>query len=795
MNKACVVFLIEEAPSMRMRIAEGTHSKLESISTAINSAIRQMDGLPPMDVAVIGYHRNLSGEPELGSRFGGKFTGKVWVSSDDLIANPLRIESRTRKSMDPATRLVTPVQVDFPVWFETECGPGKLEHIHVFRYLAEMLQEWAEAAQPILPPLVFSFLADLQPGNSIANAVVPLGSVSTPQGFPVLFQFHAGTYANVPAIKYPSVPQFLPYGPVQELFFACSPLSEPMFSALRQNQEFPSHGAKGLVHNGRMIDIVRMLSILKTIQTQLGTLTPESSEKAQGTPEAMPEKTQAAEKMAMPENAFPPAFSPTRSPELSTEKTKTPQMASPFPSPLPAARTEHSLSSSIERAVPLNLNVPHSSESAAISQSLAEKNVSEMPENSPSAEIGPAQETSDAGEADPQSVQRSIQTDSQGTSEIPADDSARSPFPLQTRLDRDFTEDSSFDDVPRITPLPPRIPKEPLPAESTKIQLPNLLTGEINSIFDDFDRAEDEDDSLADIPSVENLPEVKSEIVPHGFKYCCDALPDNKIIGEPETGIPRQSLLVLLVDRSVSDLMYRPAHEIWNRRLEKTRFMLGEISRRGRGRYDVALVFYGKEQDGSMSVVSDTLGSSFICDKYLAGAAGRVEPMMVHIPNGIGGLLSLPRKKLSFTECSPTYPANPTPGFERAVEIIQEWYAVSSRKILPPVLLHITSGQFQIEHFDDALGKMNQVDMPICFQQWIFTERPHPGICCPNDEMFTTDQTLLALWERTDALPAREFLAGVRPGIHEESRGMVVNMDFDVLFEVLDTMAQKMPQS
>ncbi len=224
--------------------------------------------------------------------------------------------------------------------------------------------------------------------------------------------------------------------------------------------------------------------------------------------------------------------------------------------------------------------------------------------------------------------------------------------------------------------------------------------------------------------------------------------------------------------------------------------MLGEIARRGRGRYDTALVFYGKERDGSMSAFSGALGKTYLSDNCLAESAGLVENTTIHIPNGIGGLLSLPRKRLGFADCTPTYPADPTPGFKRVVEIIKEWEATRQEKVLPPVVLHITSAKFQMDRLDNAIALLSDSDLSsVLLHHWVFTERPHTGVCCPGSSDFTTDADLLALWERSDALPARETLAGVRPGIHELSRGIMVNMDFDVLFEVLDTQAQKYSQN
>ncbi|MBQ4144532.1 MAG: hypothetical protein IJD43_13780 [Thermoguttaceae bacterium] len=665
MNRACVIFLIDEAPSMRMRIAEGTHTKMDSIATAVNSAIRQMEGRPPVDVAVIGYHRNLDGLPEVGSRFGGAFSGRIWVSSDELTAAPVRVEERTRQVVNPVTRAVTPMTVNFPVWYESKVGPGKMEYLPVFEFTANVLQEWTQNSQPAAPPLIFSFLSDLQPGVSIANAVVPLGKVSTPQGPPFVLQFHAGTYANVPAIKYPAAPNFLPYGPVQELFFGCSILTDPMLDSLRQNQEFPPPGGKGLVYNGRMIDMVRMLGILGVYQ-----------------------------------NSIPAA-----------DQSPAPETVSSTISDLP------------------------------------------VPENVPVSQPIP-------------------------------------PIPL-----------AASSGVPVPPPIPEEVSRHVSPPENEvekthaeRFPMPALFShsAEENFIFREFDKAEDEDGSLADIPPVDQLPEVKSEAVPDGFEFRCRALSTNKVPEGSSDLSPRLTLMILLVDRSVTDLTYRPAVEMWTRRLEKTRFMLGELSRRGRGRYDAALIFYGKEADGSMSVESGTLGRSFLPDNLLAEAAGKVESMTIQIPNGIGGLISLPRKKLSFTDCSPTYPASPIPGFQRAVEIVREWDSAREEKLLAPILLHITAGKFLMDEFDAAIECLSAPDLPpIQLQHWVFTERPHSGVCCPSSLDFTQDETLQAIWERTAPLPGREFLAGVRPGIHEESSGMMVNMDFDVLFEVLDTLAAK----
>ena len=730
MNTACAVFLIEESPSMKTRIAEGTHSRLESIATAVNSAIRQMEGMPSIDVAIIGYHRDAEGNPVIGSRWGGPYEGKIWVSSDVLAVNPIRIETRAKHMVNPVTRAVTQMTVEFPVWFDLILGAGRLQYKTVYEYLAQMLNDWIQQTEPAIPPLVFSFLSDLQPNDSIADAVIPLGKVSTQQGFPMLLQFHVGSYTNVPAIKYPSVAQFLPYGPVQELFYACSPLTDFMFTALRQNQEFPTAGAKALVYNGRMIDIVRMLGCVKVFQsmrpahasgTQLkagpefNVSVPESSPQI---PDFKPQNT--AIKPPIPAFAAqPPQTSPIAPPNQESAHQQPPLMAEP-----PQFRAQNP-----PMAAPNQENKP-----------LTPPLMAQPPE------IKPAHLA------------------------MPPEQPASSP-------------------IPSITPCPPIQSKT-----RNSFQMPGVIpmSKSSDALFEDFDHESDEDDSLSDIPSVENLPEVKADIIPDGFEYRCQPFATNKSVPEPPNLPPRLALVILMMDRSVSSLMYKPALETWEKRKDKIRFMLGEFARRGRGRYDVGIVSYGKERDGKMSVYRGSLGRTFLSDNCLTETAGKVELTMIQIPNGIGGLISLPRKKLYFTDCTPTYSGDPVMGIQSAIEIIREWEQTRQNKVLSPVIVHLTSGYFRTERLDEALNLLADPTLPqVSFLQWVFTERPHIGVCCPADTTFTHDETLQMLWERTDPLPAREFLAGLRPGIHEESRGMMVNMDFDVLFEALDTLAKK----
>ena len=586
---SAVVFLIDESFSQQQRLVESMRSKMESIATTLNSTLARMGDSPTVDVALVGYHQSADGRMNVGSRWGGGFAGRTWVSSAELRNSPLRVETRNRQVPDPVAG-VRQETVEFPVWYDPVFFGGAIPRAAAYDFVAETLLAWMAGRELAQPPLIVSFLGELSPADPLGQSVIPLGKVNTPVGFPLLIQFYPGTNAVVPTIKYPASANFLPPGPIQEMFYACSSLDDGMIQSLRQSGEMVAAGAKGLVYNGRMVDLVRFLWLVREF----------------------------------------------------------------------AARMESGVWSVESEEV-----------------SLSGKESSETPKE----------------------------------------------------------ENSVTEGTPDDSPA-------------------HLLTC--------------------------------SPVHPY-----CTPFPENTLPDEPADLPPRKTLVILLVDRSVSDVTYRPAADAWDRRLDKLHFMLGELSRRGRGQYDVSLIFYGQNADGSPSVEEMTLGREFLPDSLLLAAAGRVEEFRMQVPNGIGGIISLPRKKLSFADVTPTPTADPVPAFRRSMEVIRLWNEVRPQKILQPMLLHITAGEFQMERLDEAIRELSGPGLPpVWLHHWVFTERPHVGVCCPGELPETEDEKIVRLWEQSDPLPGRELLAGVRPGIAEDSRGMMVNMDFDILFEVIGTLGE-----
>ncbi|MDO4550566.1 MAG: hypothetical protein Q4C96_04875 [Planctomycetia bacterium] len=692
---AAVIFLIEESFSQKQRMAEGTRGKLEGFATSLNSTLRHMQESAEVDISLIGYHQE-NGRMNLGSRWSGNFAGRTWVSSSELRNSPIRVETRFRQVQD-AVMGVRQEQMEFPVWYDPIYFGGAVPRTPVFNYVADILQEWSYGKSLVLPPLIISFLGDLTLEDPLGQSVFPLGRVSTEVGFPLLLQIHLGTNMYVPAIKYPTQEQFLPEGAIREMFHACSVLDEFMIRVLQESGENIISGAKGLVYNGRMVDMVRLMRLAQGYQAQYASRIPKM------------------------DSGFMVA------PEL-PRKVSTPGV--------------------IQESESRNIHVPFMQET-----------------KKPSVNISPAEFPPVPVSPDFEKIKPSLPAESLLADVLPEILGKNTDLSIKTN---EYSGRKSFLEEEGAV-------SSEVPSENSKVFMESISKSE--NLREDFSPAYNEEN-----PGVRNTK--NDEIF-------CRPLLGNKLIEEPADLPPRQILVILLMDRSISDMEYRPAHEAWCRRLDKLHFMLGEIARHGRERYDVSMIFYGRNADGTPEIDDSLLGRPFLPDSLLLESAGKVEEFKLQMPNGIGGLISLPRKKLYFAEVTPTLAADPVPAFQRVQDVIRKWDQTRQQKNLQPMLVHITAGQFQVERLEEAVRNLTQDDLPpVWLHHWIFPERPHIGMCCPGELAENEDKIIVRLWEQSDPLPARELLAGIRPGIMEDSRGVMVNMDFDILFEVIDTLGR-----
>ncbi len=255
------IFLIDESEGLRGCIAGGTKSKAESIATALNSLLNQLSTQADLEVAVAGYRSDGAGGADIGCRWGGPLAGKRFVPTSSLAAAPLTVESRVR-------RLPMPIggkqeeTIRFPIWYVPQIGVGILpvlgyayvRHLAVAGTTDETI--WTK------PPLIFSFVSDWLP-QQVETAVERVQALSSPAGPPLLFHIHIGGTAPGQPVLFPSNDFHLPQGAPRDLFRWSSGLPEFMVAALRDARLPVSHGARGMVYNATVADVIRILSLVK----------------------------------------------------------------------------------------------------------------------------------------------------------------------------------------------------------------------------------------------------------------------------------------------------------------------------------------------------------------------------------------------------------------------------------------------------------------------------------------------------------------------------------------------------
>ena len=261
----CVVFLIDESAAMDARVASGTKSKAQSVATALNSLLGQLSDGPAVDVAIVGYRTGAQGGQEIGPRWGGRLAGRRFVPSGELADAPLTVETRVRKVPGAGgVGVARQENVPFPVWYVPSLG-GTASRTAAFDHCRELLSEWVSSAGAgAKPPMLVSFLGELSPQESPEGLGKRLDQVSTSYGPPLVIHAHLSSSDRIPPTLYPSNDAHLPPGPIRTLFEACGALPDAFFGALRQLRVRVNAGARGLIYNARMGDLIRLLSLVKT---------------------------------------------------------------------------------------------------------------------------------------------------------------------------------------------------------------------------------------------------------------------------------------------------------------------------------------------------------------------------------------------------------------------------------------------------------------------------------------------------------------------------------------------------
>jgi len=271
-SPGCVILLIDESAAMQSAVQEeplelGQEPKSKGVATAnaVNSLLKQLSTGPDFDLAIVGYRSSDSGASEAQVRWSGPLSGQQFVSTKDLAANPVAVETRQRRIPDPSSFSgfrSEPVEV--PVWYASESG-GIAPQVQAFEACKQLLEQWGQSAGPNPgQPLVIHLFAAASGDGNPSKAIEELRTLTVGGQQPLVFHAHLSTAKAVPPIIYSSNRMFIPAGPARDLFERSSPLTRDQISSLKAAKVVVGDNARGMLFNAKMIDIVRFLALIKT---------------------------------------------------------------------------------------------------------------------------------------------------------------------------------------------------------------------------------------------------------------------------------------------------------------------------------------------------------------------------------------------------------------------------------------------------------------------------------------------------------------------------------------------------
>lgn len=280
-NPGCVVLLIDESAGMgavmRELTTEGkvsTKSNADRVATAVNALLKQLAAGPSFPLAIVGYQADAAGQVNVGSRWGGALAGREFVPTGELAAAPLRTESRTRKVPTGTFGPPREESVEFPIWYAPTLG-SKAPQIAAYGFCRDLISRWAADSgdEPGIP-LVIHISAGASGDGNPQVAVGKLMELTTPGGHPLLLQAHLAASANVVTSAYPSNYMYLTVGSARDLFRRASVLPPHLVEALQAARVTINPGARGLIYNAKMADLIPLLGLVKAHTRDWPTVAP-----------------------------------------------------------------------------------------------------------------------------------------------------------------------------------------------------------------------------------------------------------------------------------------------------------------------------------------------------------------------------------------------------------------------------------------------------------------------------------------------------------------------------------------
>lgn len=243
------------------RMAAAEKTKAQFVADVLNRTFMDLvtrctksDGVRDyFEIGVIGY-----GAQGAQNSLKGALNVNVLNPISALEANPLRVETRKRKTDDGAGGILEQ-SVNFPVWFEPMANGGT-PMCEAIRRAGEELAVWCDAHPNSYPPTVLH----VTDGESTDGDPEPLAETlqqfSTQDGNILLLNLHVSSKSGNP-ISFPASDSDLPDQYATSLYRMSSQLPPHLVKAVQEKGHKVTGEAKGYVFNADAAEIVDFFDI------------------------------------------------------------------------------------------------------------------------------------------------------------------------------------------------------------------------------------------------------------------------------------------------------------------------------------------------------------------------------------------------------------------------------------------------------------------------------------------------------------------------------------------------------
>lgn len=269
-HPGCLIILIDQSGSMEEKFGGNQlgagKRKCDMVATVLNNLLHEFvktntigqEIKPRADIAVLGYEGQ-----SVHSALAGSLSARSFVTLPELMANPLRIDTRIKKEMDDTGNIIE-IPIYFPIWVEALAGGGT-PMCAALRQARELAEQWATTHRDNYPPVVINITDGMSTDGDPTVPISELGQVRTNDGEVLILNCHITDKSDA-TIEFPADESSLPNDSFARLLFSLSSvIPESAREEMAKNTGMNlAQGARGFIFNGDAAS-VRQMFVCATI--------------------------------------------------------------------------------------------------------------------------------------------------------------------------------------------------------------------------------------------------------------------------------------------------------------------------------------------------------------------------------------------------------------------------------------------------------------------------------------------------------------------------------------------------